>query len=269
MNQDNNLAVNEEESITSPLADNQGVNNDTEDKKESIPHLADDESQVESDNELYERPDYFPEQFWNEKDGPDLEGFAESYNHQRKLISQGKHKAPEGGEYNTEVLSEKGIDIDDPIAQTYMGWAKDHGISQAAFDDLADKVIETTGMVQEEKEELVASMKQELGPDADNIIRSNIEWADGLYRKGVLSADEREELDIMGGTPEAQRILVKLRGMQGDMAPIPTVTAPVGLESEQEFKTKMAAAMNDKRYGIDANYTRGVEQEFVKRYNRG
>ena len=60
MNQDNNLADNEEESITSPLADNQGVNNDTEDKKESIPHLADDESQVESDNELYERPYYFP-----------------------------------------------------------------------------------------------------------------------------------------------------------------------------------------------------------------
>ena len=72
----------------------------------------------------------------------------------------------------------------------------------------------------------------------------------------------------MGGTPEAQRILVKLRTMQGDMAPIPTVSSPEGAESETEFKDKMSKAMSDPRYGVDANYTRGVEQEYVKRYNK-
>ena len=30
----------------------------------------------------------------------------------------------------------------------------------------------------------------------------------------------------------------------------------------------MSRAMSDPRYGVDANYTRGVEQEYVKRYNK-
>ena len=56
--------------------------------------------------------------------------------------------------------------------------------------------------------------------------------------------------------------------MIGDMAPIPTASAPEGMESEEEFKMKMAKAMNDPRYGVDTNYTRDVENNFVRRYNR-
>ena len=270
MNQVNNNTaveetVTEDPSITSPLADKNGVTNAEENEKESIPHLAEDENSNAEDDEEFERPDWFPQNFWD-KDGPDLEKFAESYNHQRKLISQGKHKAPEGGEYETLVLEEKGIDLEEPIAQTFLSWAKDHQISQGAFDDLASKVMDVTQTNVESQEELVSDMKADLGPDADNIIRSNIQWADGLVRKGILSESEREELDVMGGTPEAQRILVKLRTMQGDMAPIPTAAAPEGMESETEFKEKMSRAMGDPRYGIDANYTKGVEQEYVKRY---
>ena len=44
----------------------------------------------------------------------------------------------------------------------------------------------------ESQDELVADMKADLGPDADNIIRSNIQWADGLVRKGILTESERE-----------------------------------------------------------------------------
>ena len=72
----------------------------------------------------------------------------------------------------------------------------------------------------------------------------------------------------MGGTPAEQRILVKFRGMQGDMAPIPTVSAPEGMESEEEFRAKMKVAMDDPRYGVEANYTKDVEKNFIRRYNR-
>lgn len=272
MNQVNNNAtveetVTDDPSITSPLTDNKGVSNVEENEEKSIPHLAEDEDTNTEDDEEFERPDWFPQNFWD-KDGPDLEKFAESYNHQRKLISQGKHKAPEDGEYETIILEEKGVDLEEPIAQTFLSWAKDHQISQGAFDDLASKVMDITQANVENQDELVADMKADLGPDADNIIRSNIQWADGLVRKGILTESEREELDVMGGTPEAQRILVKLRTMQGDMAPIPTVSSPEGAESEIEFKEKMSKAMSDPRYGVDANYTRGVEQEYVKRYNK-
>ena len=273
MNQVNNQAtapteeVAEDKSITSPLEDQQGGNVNEEENK-SIPHLVEDQADDEGDDELYERPDYFPQQFWDEKEGPDLEGLAKSYQESRKLISQGKHKAPENGEYETIILEEKGVALDDPLAQEYLGWAKENGISQAAFDDLAERFIGINQQKYEDQEQTLISMKEELGPDADNILKSNISWADGLVRKGILTESEREELDIMGGTPEAQRILVKLRQMQGDMSPIPTVSAPVGMESEEEFKQQMAEAMQDKRYGVDANYTRGVEKRYVERYNR-
>ena len=117
-------------------------------------------------------------------------------------------------------------------------------------------------------DELVADMKADLGADADNIIRSNIQWADGLVRKGILTESEREELDVMGGTPEAQRILVKLRNMQGDMAPIPTVTAPEGAESETEFKEKMSKSNVRSSLWCRCKLYQGVEQEYVKRYNK-
>ncbi len=280
MNQvDNNQAATQEvesdQSISSPVVGNQGATNEEVENK-SIPHLVDDQEGVDN-NEPLEAPEFFQgvEHHWDEDEGPDLEGIVkelkdtkQSYSEARKLISQGKHKAPENGEYSQEVLEELGIDEDDPMLDTYVDWANKYGISQAAFDDLARGMIGKAMSNQVDTAQTVADMKSELGADADNILKSNILWADGLVAKGVLSEDEREELDIMGGTPAAQRILVKLRQMQGDMAPIPTVSAPDGLESEQEFKSEMSKSMNDPRYGVDANFTREVEQKFVKRYNR-
>ena len=281
MNQvDNNQAATQEvesdQSISSPVVGNQGATNEEVENK-SIPHLVDDQEGVD-DNEPLEAPEFFEgvEHHWDETEGPDLEGLVkelkdtkQSYSEARKLISQGKHKAPENGEYSQEVITEElGIDEDDPMLEPYNEWANKHGISQAAYDDLARKMIGQAKANQVDVAQTVADMKEELGADADYVLKSNIQWADGLVAKGTFSEEEREELDIMGGTPTAQRILLKLRNMIGDMAPIPTASAPEGMESEEEFKIKMAKAMNDPRYGVDTNYTRDVENNFVRRYNR-
>ena len=281
MNQvDNNQAATQEvendQSISSPVVGNQGATHE-EDQNTSIPHLVDDKEGVD-DNEPLEAPEFFEgvEHHWDETEGPDLEGLVkelkdtkQSYSEARKLISQGKHKAPENGEYSQEVITEElGIDEDDPMLEPYNEWANKHGISQAAYDDLARRMIGQAMSNQVDTAQTVADMKAELGEDADNILKSNIQWADGLVRKGILTEDEREELDVMGGTPAAQRILVKFRGMQGDMAPIPTVSAPEGMESEEEFRAKMKVAMDDPRYGVEANYTKDVEKNFIRRYNR-
>ena len=281
MNQvDNNQAATQEvesdQSISSPVVGNQGATNEEVENK-SVPHLVDDQEGVD-DNEPLEAPEFFDgvEHHWDETEGPDLEGLVkelkdtkQSYSEARKLISQGKHKAPENGEYSQEVITEElGIDDDDPMLEPYNEWANKHGISQAAYDDLARRMIGQAMSNQVDTAQTVADMKAELGADADYVLKSNIQWADGLVSKGTFSEEDREELDIMGGTPTAQRILLKLRNMIGDMAPIPTASAPEGMESEEEFKTKMAKAMNDPRYGVDTNYTRDVESNFVKRYNR-
>ena len=63
-----------------------------------------DEVTLASEDEETEfvRPDWYPEKFWNEEEGPDLENLVKSYNELQKKFSQGKHKAPE--EYDGAVF---------------------------------------------------------------------------------------------------------------------------------------------------------------------
>ena len=136
----------------------------TEDQ--TIDHRADSE---EPDDDVYDRPDWFPEKFWDEKEGPDLENLTKSYQELQKQFSQGKHKAPD--EYDMSSLSDAGYGDDDPVVDAYRGWAKKYGINQVAFDELATAI---TGMAGEEASETALNVEQErkaLGNNADAIIK--------------------------------------------------------------------------------------------------
>lgn len=235
-------------------------------ENEAVPHLAEDAEQAEVEDEdgIYERPDWFPEKFWDEKEGPDLEKIVKSYDELQKQFSQGKHKAPD--EYDTSVMTEAGYDMEDPVVSTYLDWAQKYGINQAAFDELAGAI---TQMSIENGAQMQANYEQErkaLGSNADEIIKSNINWADGLERKGIISAEEREELNVWGGTAMGQRLMQKVRSMTGDMSQIPIADVAEAGMSEDDFKASIQAKMADPRYGSDMNYTRQVEAEFQKRY---
>ena len=79
-----------------------------EDEGQTIEHRADAEVEDQpSEEETFERPDFIPEKFWDEKEGQDLEKIMKSYDNLEKQFSQGKHKAPK--EYDTEVLTEAGL----------------------------------------------------------------------------------------------------------------------------------------------------------------
>jgi len=187
---------------------------------ETIEHRADEEVEGEpTEEETFERPDFIPEKFWDDKEGPDLEKMMKSYDELQKQFSQGKHKAPK--EYNTEVLTEAGYESNDPVVSTYLDWAQKYGVNQAAFDELASSI---TGMAGEDMAAVQLDLKQEreaLGPNADEILKSNINWADGLERKGIISDAERAELNIWGGSAVGQRLMQKVRSMTGDMSKIP------------------------------------------------
>ena len=86
-----------------------------------------------------ERPEWLPENFCQDKGEANLEAMAKSYGDLRKVVSQGKHKAPEDGKYDTTVFKTQDVE-NDPLAKTYVGWAQKYGISQAAFDELAQNV---------------------------------------------------------------------------------------------------------------------------------
>ena len=43
---------------------------------------------TEDEDVEFEKPEYFPEKFWNEEDGPDIEGLVNSYRELEKNFSQ-------------------------------------------------------------------------------------------------------------------------------------------------------------------------------------
>ena len=187
-----------------------------------------------------------------------------SYDELQKQFSQGKHKAPK--EYNTEVLTEAGYESNDPVVSTYLDWAQKYGVNQAAFDELASSI---TGMAGEEANQTqmdVAKEREALGPNADAILKSNINWADGLERKGIISDAERQELNYWGGTAVGQRLMQKVRSLTGDMSKIPIAEVTEAGVSEEDFKASMRSKMADSRYGSDAKFTRDVELEYQRRY---
>ena len=84
-----------------------------------MPHLEQtEEHQADDDIDWGDRPDWMPENFWNESDGPDLEGLSKSYNELRSKFSQGQHKAPKDGKYDISLLTDNGVTNDDPMLVT-------------------------------------------------------------------------------------------------------------------------------------------------------
>jgi hypothetical protein len=234
------------------------VTPEAEDKTEDMNHVNIDTVEGEDlDNVEYERPDYFPQNFWTEDDGPDIEGLAKAYSELRTKMSRGDHKAPES--YDTSGL--ENVAEDDPLLSKYTEWAKDNGISQEAFDDLAKAFIENGYSPDASAEVDLEAERQALGPNADEIIKSNINWGRSLISKGVFTEDDYTEIEVLGGTAAGQRVIQKIRAMTGEKE-IP-VTSIEGSAPDREELMSMVA---DPRYQNDPVYRRQVENAFNNVY---
>ena len=93
-------------------------------------------------------------------------------------------------------MTNAGYEANDPIVSTYLDWAQKYGVNQAAFDELAGSITSMAGEDMKQAEIDTAKEREALGPNADAILKSNIDWADGLERKGIISEAERQELNI-------------------------------------------------------------------------
>ena len=203
------------------------------------------------------KPDYLPDNFWDaEKGEAKYEAMAKSWSDLRKTISQGKHKAPEDGKYDTKVFGETAAD--NPIANTLVDWAKEHGISQAQFDDLANKLQTKSqevmaGEVIDPQAELKA-----LGPNANAIVKGMADWGRSLVNKGVWSADDFEEFKIMGGTARGIQALLKVREAYEGRVPIESQPMEGAMSKEELF-----AMVGDPKYNTDPAYRQKVERLFA------
>lgn len=232
--------------------------NQTENNEQAtqIAHLASDPSAKDAPAD---RPEWLPENFW--KDGQaDYENMAKSWKDLRAKISKGDHNAPADGNYKLDAFGE-GYDGENPIAKTLTGWAKENGISQAQFDELASQLLtQSKDLMQTETIDPEVEMKQ-LGPNGQAIIGGMVDWARGLVSKGIWGKDDFEEFKIMGGTARGLTALMKVR--EAYEGRIPIQSAPLdGLPSKEELDQMVG----DPRYKSDASYRKKVEGLFQRVY---
>ena len=211
----------------------------------------------QEDDSPLERPDWWPENFWKkDTTEPDLEGIAKSWSDLRKQISQGKHKAPVDGNYDTAAFGE--IPDNDPVKSHVLNWAKEYGVSQAALDTLVGEVVKMGGEQAEVGQRTIEQERAALGPNADVVIKGMTDWARGLVNKGIWGKDDFEEFKYMGGTAKGLKALAKVReAYEGTR--IPTQSMPVeGAPSKDELYQMVA----DPKYKTDPGYRAKVEKMF-------
>lgn len=202
------------------------------------------------------KPDYLPDNFWdNEKGEANYEGLAKSWSDLRKTISQGKHKAPEGGKYDTTSFGATAEEH--PIANTLVSWAAENGLSQAQFDDLASKIRSQAEDVMASQAIDPAEEMKKLGPNGNAVVDGMVNWARGLVQKGIWGADDFEEFKVMGGTANGLRALMKVRESYEGRIPIET-TPNENAPSKDDLYQMVA----DPRYKTDAAYRQKVEKLF-------
>ena len=214
----------------------------------------------EDEDTEFVRPEYFPEKFWNDEDGPDVEGLVKSYREMEKNFSQGKHKTPE--EYDISFAEQSGIPQDDPLMERFSSWAKEHGVSQAAFESLAKDYIDMEMSSLEQYKVDVQAEKEKLGPDADQIIKSTAEWANGLFNKGVFNEEELEAFKQSAGTAAGIRAMQKLRRFYGE------AKIPVAQPSDEGVPTveELYAMVGKPEYKSDPAFRSKVQKWFKVRF---
>ncbi len=211
----------------------------------------------DADTEPMDRPDYYPEKFWDE-DGPDVEKLAKSYAELEKAFKSGKHKAPEG-DYEVQDLVDRGLDLEDPTVQAYQDWAKKYGISQKAFEELAGKVLESS---QENQEAIDYDYNQEMEKLGERAAEK-ISFLERHITKANLNQAEREALAISLNSADTINAMTKfIQGYTNEGIPTaPVVAAPEMSEND------LAQAIADPRWQTDHAWRSKIERQWLAANN--
>ena len=205
--------------------------------------------------EAIDRPDYLAAKFWNEKDGAaDVEKLAKSYSELEKKFKAGKHKAPE--EYDVSSLADQGLDSEDPTVAVYQEWAKENGISQDAFEDLAGRVL---GLSKDEQESVQYDQRVEmekLGANASE----KIQMTERVLMKAPLNTSERDAIAYSLNNADAINAFLKYhQSITNENIPIkPTI------QQESMTKDDLQVAIADPRWQTDAAWRGKMEKQWFQ-----
>lgn len=209
--------------------------------------------QTQEQAEPLERPDNFPAKFWTDE-GPDIDKLAKSYTELEKQFKAGKHKAPE--EYDISPLVDQGLDQDDPTMGIFKDWAKENGVSQAAFEELASKVLQASA---QESEAYEIDRQQEMGKLGERA-QEKIEMAERLLVRAPLTNDEREAIAYSLNSADAINAFLKYhQSITNEGIPVtPAINTPSITREDLE------AAIADPRWKTDAGFRSKIEKQWMQ-----
>lgn len=231
---------------------------------QDMPHLEPQETTSGADDSIEwgERPDWMPENFWSDSDGPDLEGIAKSYAELRSKFSQGQHKAPKDGKYDIASLKDHGVTEDDPMLTDFMSYAKEAGMSQDQFNALTNMYMQHMGEQMDQLETNREAELAKLGPKADKIIKDTNQWLGKMSSSGVFTEGELNAMIKLGETADGIKAIKKIRESFGERT-IPDVSVQ---ETNQYTRKELDAMVGDPRYKTDPAYREKVENLFMEMY---
>jgi hypothetical protein len=234
--------------------------------------IEDEQPEVEDEEEvdhvdrskLAERPDWLPERFWDDDKGADYQGLAKSQAELYKKLRNGKHEAPEDGEYDLKFVGNK-ISEDDELMTNFKTMASDRGLTQDDFESIVGMVLDSVPEVQEapeEKFDMDAELAK-LGPNAEAITNGVVKWAEGLVKTGAWTGEDFEEFKVMGGTAAGIRTLNRLRQYYGEKdIPVHATPEAEALPTESELREMVA----DPRYNTDTAFRNKVAAAYERVY---
>ena len=210
-------------------------------------------AETQEQAEPLERPENFPAKFWTDE-GPDVDKLAKSYTELEKQFKAGKHKAPE--EYDISPLIDQGLDQDDPTMDIFKDWAKENGVSQAAFEELASKVLQASA---QESEAYEIDRQQEMSKLGERA-QEKIEMAERLLVRAPLTNDEREAIAYSLNSADAINAFLKYhQAITNEGIPVtPAVNTPSITREDLE------AAIADPRWKTDAGFRSKIEKQWMQ-----
>lgn len=255
---------NENQGLLNPTVTEEDTEENQNVEESSINHLTstDDEeptvkaAEEEEKKEAAEKPENVIDAHWDKDKGEiKVEELSKSYQELRNKMATGKHKPPKDGQYTTDFV--EGLEPDDPMMTDFVEIAKQNNMSQELLEELTGFYLKS----QEGLEEQITFKQEEelkkLGNNSEAIIKSTNNWLGKFQSSGTLAKEEVEAIANASTNAAFISGLNKIRRSYGEQTIPSADIQEVDTTTMSDIETLMA----DKRYGVDANFTKSVEKK--------
>lgn len=199
-----------------------------------------------------------------------VEDLEKAHKELYKQFRAGDHKPVDLENYKNEKLEDFGLPDDDPLLLGWNTLATQEGVSKDFYDKAIGMFIEAIGAQDVQVKQAREEIMQELGPNADGIIKDMGQWAQGMAQSGIWSNEEYAWFTAAADSAIGTRALMKMRESYADRIPF-KATVPAGGDkiSHNELEQLMNAKDDNGalRYDTDAAYRAEVDRKAAASFN--